>query len=913
MSFLMLALCGEIVAQNQILRLDQSTAGRVYYIAFPDTTNNTVDPKYPINGTENEASVWLFSDVANHVVISSKGQQIDAVDLEPGVMKVYTFRQSAVVTDINQSSSPVFRVEAAKPVVLYAYLATKQGLEAWTPIPVEMWGTRYYAAATPWQYVQDYDAKVGIPKPAPSEILIIAAHDSTQVSIVRAAGGDLYGNPTVVTLNQGEAFQVQSGDDSLHRDIAATIIQSSRPVGVISGNTRASFGSDHAIRDNAQKGMLMEWLTPVDQHGKEFVYLPTTDEHTYSAPVPRVNEYVRVYNTSGNQINGTIKDNSAGPAAFTVKRDSLQEFRLFTSFALRITTQAPAQVMMHSSDVVNLHATLQIGNGGLAYDYYQWAPYMAELTPREQWTRFAPYYAPTNPSTMQHYIGVVADTVTARGVVMEDGTAFPFSHRINGTDLIWGSAPVQPGRTHWLASTSGGKFTGVVYGLMRGEEYYYAEGNYYVETEALSYGYPLSPHRNVLAPHDSLRVDSTRSGCSQITYNVRAVNSSPVGLRFAELDTSSVNARLVRIDPLSAEDVLGRSSVTLKVMAVDSTRPIHARLVFTDRTGASSAVTFDARPDSIAFNPSSALLFGSTDVGSVVHREVTITNTLARTVVISHVDVKGDTGVFSVVSSIPRLPATLKPGEDLTVTVAMNAKEERYYYDTLLVPIECSTMSLPMNGGVKITSIQTGDVDFGVKAHVSTTTEYMEITNAGTLPLTFSNPGDPAHPITWPDAVNFSIAQAWQDSVRNLVLAPKTTFRVPVNFIPTVPGTYRTVARIWASTRDLRDTSVWTGVLRDSTTGVRGTCAEPGVSSGRLSAWTEGSILDVRYDGVATGPLRIELYNALGQQLRAAVADAVGTERYEVQWDLTGLPSGRYYCRVLDGPYTVVQPIPVSW
>ena len=80
-----------------------------------------------------------------------------------------------------------FRLEADHPVIVYCYMETIWGGEAWTPLPVESWGTEYYAAAVPGDVVSNvYVVNRQIrtrAQPAPSEIVIVAAWDDTQVSV----------------------------------------------------------------------------------------------------------------------------------------------------------------------------------------------------------------------------------------------------------------------------------------------------------------------------------------------------------------------------------------------------------------------------------------------------------------------------------------------------------------------------------------------------------------------------------------------------------------------------------------------------------------------------------------------------------------------------------------------------------
>src|SRR5690606_20581224 len=89
-------------------------------------------------------------------------------------------QSTPIVTRINEPSNNVYKIESDYPVVVYAYMSTPFGTAAFTPIPVEAWGTEHFAAAFPGEVVNDlspggefnYNKQ---PKEGPAEILIIAA------------------------------------------------------------------------------------------------------------------------------------------------------------------------------------------------------------------------------------------------------------------------------------------------------------------------------------------------------------------------------------------------------------------------------------------------------------------------------------------------------------------------------------------------------------------------------------------------------------------------------------------------------------------------------------------------------------------------------------------------------------------
>lgn len=65
----MLAPCR--AAAQTIPPLDPTTAGRLYDIAFPDTTINRANPRFPNNRVVPETTLWMYSAVGNTVTIDN--------------------------------------------------------------------------------------------------------------------------------------------------------------------------------------------------------------------------------------------------------------------------------------------------------------------------------------------------------------------------------------------------------------------------------------------------------------------------------------------------------------------------------------------------------------------------------------------------------------------------------------------------------------------------------------------------------------------------------------------------------------------------------------------------------------------------------------------------------------------------
>ncbi|MCB0711442.1 MAG: T9SS type A sorting domain-containing protein [Ignavibacteriae bacterium] len=537
--------------------IDSCIGGTLYYIAFPDTVTNAQDVRFASSDSE-EFLLYIYSPVDQQVQIDRAGIKVN-VDLQAGEIREFNTKEVEVplVTTLGRSSLNVLKVEAEVPIVVYAYMVTNFGCAAFTPIPVDAWGREYFAATWEGGTVTDFalvtlnDVVVPIIKvPAPAQILIIAAYDGTEVTLYPT--GELLENisPVQVRLNAGDVYLAQSFVDTLKSisqpDIAGSRIVASRPIGVLTGNTRLlhdtlSVGS--GLLNNSLKDMAVEWVAPVDQHGTEFVFLPTWDvlrQELSDAPSlrSRDREYVRVYGTTENETEVTYaeSDQNLNVPAFTtpVKGGEyshevitgLQNGRSYRTSERGQAYQSPQSLIQFDS--------LTGGGKYVGAHFNSWGSYMVEMVPREEWGTFAPFRAPTYPAAMNHYVNVVTDTLNESKIFYRRGTSTPqlFSFnrgRIPGTDLVWGILSIEPGVTFTVEGSEGARFSGFVYGSAVGSESYrptasISNDNYH-ETTAMMYGFPLVAPRCSI-PNNTSHVEEGNS--SDRGYGITEIVPNPV-------------------------------------------------------------------------------------------------------------------------------------------------------------------------------------------------------------------------------------------------------------------------------------------------------------------------------------------------------------------------------------------------
>ncbi len=727
---LFIVLLAHAAAQPPVPVPDETITGREFYVAFPDTVGNKLDSRFPNTSITYEASLYIYSPIATNVVVSGPGLAGANVSVAAGRFTRYVLPSPAVVDVYNTVNSRAFHVVADDPIILYCYFAQNQGLEAWGVIPVERWGRVYQAACMPGELVRDVlpggTASVAFQKrSAPSTILVIAAYDSTRVALTPPSGLRFLGNPpTMVMLNRGEVFQVASrvdtnDDADWQDDLATTLVEADKPVAVISGNTRASVVDPTAgVLGNAHKGLMAEWMPPADQLGTQFVYMPLKDWWFCDScrTVPRAHDYVRIHNGNGAAVNGQYYGlGNATPISFRAKRDTLAEVRLATQNAAVFISGKPTMGMLHSPGTWGLITSNLCPGDSNCREYMMWAPYQVEMAPREQWTTFAPFFAPANPSGMFHVVSVVTDTVTARNVVREDGSRFEFTDRIAGTDLIWGAAPLTAGEAYWLRSLDGGTFAGQVVGFKSGRETFQRGGvpgalAQYAEYNAASYGYALASRRRILAPPDTLTVDTTQCCCGENLVRARFVNANPSGFVSAALDgATNQNMRLEMVVPAAPARVVGQYSIQVRMVPVDRSKPARATLVLTSLAGGRWTVEHSYTPDSLQVSPP-VVEFGTVTAGQAPTRVLVVRNTSTRFITVLGIMLDSAAHGFVLPGRPIALPAVLAPGDSIIVNVQFQPDSTiANYVSHVRVLFGCLEYMIELRGSLQPMSSVAGD------------------------------------------------------------------------------------------------------------------------------------------------------------------------------------------------------------
>ncbi len=930
--FLLLALLlPAFFSRSEAQQLDPFSSGRRYLIVFPDTTVNRIDPRFSETSQETY-SLYIYSPVDNNVTVVQGTDPATDYELEGGVFKEIRLFPPPIPRDLGTPYDGVYSVTSKEPIVLYCYMHTRFGTEAWAPLPVSTWGTEYYTAARPGATVRDYrNGGTTGPNsrevPAGGQIVVIAAQDSTLVRIFPNGTLANYTNTLMVLLSAGEAFQVQSlVDTTLDKqvDLGGSYITADKPIGVLTGNARTStIDTLRGITGNAMKNAAFEWIAPAEQHGREFVYLPTMDgrQQNGSADGRRISELVRLYGTSADFREGYYTIDAAGNSIeFGVVNRSFLDNPNDTALPRYYNAEYPVMAVLNSPAVSRFNGTVTYSGGKTGSSYDVWGGFSVEMTPIEQWTTFAPIFVPETPTGAEHYVNVVTDENDVGKIVIGDkeGNETPFQFnggKIGGPGLAWGWLKLTPGADYYIRSTdSTVTFGGFVYGDLKGVEAWrpITSEPEYEERMGHAYGYPLAPRRRILGSGDSIAVSLDTTSCCGLTARIEVVGKSATGLQSITLEEGSVNADLLFEAPSGPTDVLGAHGATVRIAPSIPAKRTQTVLRITDRTGRTMRIPFNCSPDSVAVAPSLMLDFGqiAPDTGCVV-QEVTAINPLDRNVTVTGADLvsgslaSGNSG-FRVISTIPILPATLPPGGLVTARICFGAlQDDSLHTDTLRVNLECGRITLPLQAYTASPCLSVNDLDFGKVRESKTEIRQLRLCNQGTGTLRFDDTDGNA--MAWlGDA--FMISQTDRSRIVNARLEPGECITVDIRFAPDglgdELGPTEATARFTTNSVDCVDSSLWTATVISDTASAAPNAPE--LSGYALQGAEPNPMTDrseIRFSLGKPGRTVVTIHDASGREVETLLDAELEAGDHRALWRSSEHPSGRYFCTVTSGDW----------
>jgi hypothetical protein len=179
----------------------------------------------------------------------------------------------------------LIRIVANNPVSVYGYSTRAQSSDMFTSYPVHAWGNNYMLTSLGVDYYRDDDDDPTFSAPRTGEALIMAAYDNTQININLNSDSRTAkkGQTITIELNSGESYLLAGREYSgfdwsenvvrTTNDLTGTIINSSKPIGVISGHLRTAVPQEFTTSASS-KDHLNEILVPTSSWDKNFVTVP---------------------------------------------------------------------------------------------------------------------------------------------------------------------------------------------------------------------------------------------------------------------------------------------------------------------------------------------------------------------------------------------------------------------------------------------------------------------------------------------------------------------------------------------------------------------------------------------------------------------------------------------------------------
>ncbi len=379
------------------------------------------------------------------------------------------------------------KVVADDPVSVYAYHHRLYFSEAGMALPFDRLGTEYLVLA--------HEDAVNT---SPSEFVVLATHDSTEVEIVPSVltvGFRPPGVPYTVLLHEGQVFQQQAFGDLSGSRVRS--LDPAKPVAVFAGARQARTNCQLSADDH-----LYQQVEPVVNWGRTYHIVP------FKA---RGGDEVRVLSASDNN---TITISGQSPVVL----DSGEVADLFAGVPLQIQSSAPIAVGQFNDS--------QNCNPAVGDPCYLW------VHPADRKDQLAIWSARTGAGTPFHYVNIVTTAEAGAPQVFLDGAnVSPQMQPMAGVaGVFWGQFDVVDGQ-HIIEGASG--FQAWAYGM----------GDYN------SYAFPLGYGTSNISTGIEARPTSSSSGAVLVEQGT-VLDRTQLGTR-GPLRVFDASGRVVVLVPAS--------------------------------------------------------------------------------------------------------------------------------------------------------------------------------------------------------------------------------------------------------------------------------------------------------------------------------------------------------------------------
>jgi len=732
-----------------------TSTGRDFWVAFPANWDEPTSAKYYIrlyitSKVKTQVRVWAGKKI--HKILTTKPYDVVMVDMTPVEAQIFTRRDTDPIPNDQIYKKAAVHIEADDPIVVYGINRTSYTSDGMLLMPTNGLGREYIVAS--------YAAVTGVTQELPSQFMITAPYNETEVTVRQpmASPNHPEGSTVSFTLDSGDVYSAMSV--GYNGDMTGARITASKPVAVTAGQNCAYIPNqlEFCCCDHIEEQML-----PVESWGKVYHGIPFATRKNGD-----------IWRVFASQPNTQIKLNGLPFATLTQvggkRGEGWAEYRSNGQEIVEWTADKPIYVAQY--------------NTSSHYDNVASDPFYLVLTPLEQYQTGLNFSTPSNDFP-RNFINIVADSATFQEIEIASGPtgtweklrAYPgagtlraFASRIGGRKYVGMAIDIKPGNYRLRGP---GPFAGYVYGF----------------SDYDSYGYPLSAAvanhstNDNAAPEVSSRQRSSPIATNVVVTDIPGDPSIRTNISTIELDPdSSYNYRLAvnHFEP-------GVSPVVSYTLTVaDKSKAGRAIVYISDGAGNMTADTVEHVPFDVEL-ASSLLEYGPMAVGDEQTRTVTIRNTGSSVVTVQQAVLQKGNAGFTVLS--PEGGFILGPaGSDsssIEAEVKFTATSEGIAQDSLGVRIGSTTTYLGLvSAQVGNAMISVSDWDFvqvQVGAYSEHTITVVNTSGSGGSTLTVSGASGPSDAVfTLPDGL----------PAFPFTLAPQASRTLMVRFTPTAAQNY---------------------------------------------------------------------------------------------------------------------------
>ncbi len=823
---------------SQVSAQGISTDGKDFYLGFMYPSFNRVIPAFSAGFFRVYAIISSYQDNTAYVsYFNNDGTETAAQPYKIQARKAIQIPLSVPnmrMTDPGDliKEYKALHITSKKPVTVQFFSTGGSSCGMYTAIPTTLLGKKHVIAS----YNDNPDGTGGIiggRGPAELDVAcgyfqVIGTQNGTMVTITPTSttqggkhigvtngpGSDGSSHPYTISLNRGQCYMVKSHCATNQNDITGSIVESDKPVAVISGHEDAGIGTV-GNRPLEARDFMVEQMIPVEHWDNTgYVSIPFVDSDPHNGQGTGEHYRVIVYDSTGTTITKTV-GNVAGSVNYPIGRYQTKEI---SNVEYPIDFSNGTQpFMVYQIDQAN-HSSKQ--------PYPR--PSMSQIIPISRWKNAYLWFVPSNVDErlQAYYINIIAPKakfdsiyVSKNGqkdvLIASAGLAPAGAYQTipNHPELIGKRYKVVPGSYYaranfrFMISTYGNRAIDADGDLGDFDN----DDNFFSYALPLGYQYISPDSGNISITIDTL-CNSWRVCVTDMTLGGDISSATLLDDPYADIiippsghaPYQYMNAIFdSKDDPNNTRDIIfggNDSSVCFNVKVENIGKDAYAPIMIANAHGHTRIIELSFKKSAVEITPDPLTggSFGVNMVGTNTDSTFMFVNlsTSSGNYLVSEASLIGTDTSMKIISVIPPLPALIKPGDTLKYKVRFSARDTNVHLDTIRLVTDCSTTLLPIAGEGGSGIIVASDHDFG-HTIVSDTrcTDTLQIKNIGKLPFTLTRD------FLLQDAVNFSfdpdkVRVGNRDEVLPLVLQPGQFVRARVCYAPKNEGADST-ALIW--------------------------------------------------------------------------------------------------------------------